>query len=183
MEKNSKENIHSIKSFYILQKIISLLWKNKILHLFALNKKLQNKFSISKEDYLKLRLRYKKLDQNGRGKEYSIYTDELIFEGEYLDGKRNGEGKEYYPNLNIKFEGKYLKGEKISGKKYDIQGNIILVLENGKGKECYDNGQIQFEGEYFNGKRWNGKAYNYQGKEEFVLKYGKGVGKEYYLIL
>jgi len=38
--------------------------------------------------------------------------EKLIFEGEYLNGKRNGNGKEYYSNSNIKFEGEYLRGLK-----------------------------------------------------------------------
>ena len=33
------------------------------------------------------------------------------FEGEYLNGKRNGKGKEYsYWNGNLQFEGEYLSG-------------------------------------------------------------------------
>ena len=34
-------------------------------------------------------------ERNGKGKEY-FYNGELIFEGEYLNGRRNGKGKEYY---------------------------------------------------------------------------------------
>ena len=37
---------------------------------------------------------------NGKGKEYS-YNGKLEFEGEYLNGKRNGFGKEYYPDGKI----------------------------------------------------------------------------------
>ena len=33
--------------------------------------------------------------RNGKGKEYD-YDNVLIFDGEYLNGKRNGEGKEYF---------------------------------------------------------------------------------------
>ena len=59
-------------------------------------------------------------DINGKGKEY--YDVYLIFEGEYLNGKRNGKGKEYnYYDGDLSFEGEYLNGKK-----------------NGKGKE-YDN--------------------------------------------
>ena len=41
------------------------------------------------------------------------YNDEgeIIFEGEYLHGKRNGKGKEYL-NGKIIFEGEYLNGER-----------------------------------------------------------------------
>ena len=44
----------------------------------------------------------------------------IEFEGEYLNGKRNGKGKEYYENGNIEFEGEYLDDKR-----------------NGKGKEYY----------------------------------------------
>ena len=33
--------------------------------------------------------------RNGKGKEHNCYNGNLIFEGEYLNGKRNGKGKEY----------------------------------------------------------------------------------------
>ena len=36
----------------------------------------------------------------------------MKFDGEYLKGKRNGKGKEYYPNNIIKFEGEYLNGKR-----------------------------------------------------------------------
>ena len=48
----------------------------------------------------------------------------MAFEGEYLNWKRNGKGKEYYDNGKLKFEGEYLNGDK-----------------NGKAKEYYDNGK------------------------------------------
>ena len=32
----------------------------------------------------------------------------LCFEGEYLNGERNGKGKEYYHNGKLEFEGEYL---------------------------------------------------------------------------
>jgi len=46
---------------------------------------------------------------NGKGKEYDDYDGKLIFESEYLNGEKNGKGKEYYANGNLKFEGEYLK--------------------------------------------------------------------------
>ena len=67
-------------------------------------------------------------------KEY--YEDgKLKYEGEYLNGIKNGKGKEYYSNGKLQFEGEYLNGEK-----------------NGKCKEYYDNGKLKYEGEYLNGK-------------------------------
>ena len=55
-----------------------------------------------------------------------VYDDEydLIFEGEYFNGKRHGKGKEYFCNY-LKFEGEYMRVEKIGkGKKYYL---ITLV--------------------------------------------------------
>ena len=37
----------------------------------------------------------------GFSKEYNDYGN-LIFEGEYLNGERNGEGKEYYMNGSLR---------------------------------------------------------------------------------
>ena len=60
----------------------------------------------------------------------------LLFEGEYLNGIRNGKGKEYFWYYGgLKFDGEYLNG-----------------VRSGKGKEyLFDN--IIFEGEYLYGKR------------------------------
>ena len=58
------------------------------------------------------------------------------FEGEYLNGKRNGKGKEYYLKYgNIKYQGEYVNGKK-----------------EGKGKEYYF-GKLIFKGDYLNGER------------------------------
>ena len=99
------------------------------------------------------------------------------YEGEYLNGERNGKGKEYYKNGDLEFEGEYLYGYKLkgkyyiddyleyegeflynkkyNGKGYDENGNIIYELINGNGKvkEYNYKGELEFEGEYLNGKR------------------------------
>ena len=133
MDTNSKEVnllVEKIKSNFVLNNILSILWENKKLNLIIYNKKLQNKISLTIEDYKNLSKRYKKYDTNGKVKEYLISSDILVFEGEYLNGKRNGEGKEYYDNKKLKFEGKYLYGHKF------------------KGKEYYVSGELKFEGDY-----------------------------------
>ena len=73
-----------------------------------------------------------------KGKEYD--NGELLFEGEYLNGERNGKGKEYKDSYISKllFEGEYLKGKKWNGK-------IICPDENNQG--------FIFEGEYINGQK------------------------------
>ena len=70
---------------------------------------------------------------NGKVKEYND-DGELILEGEYLNGERNGKGKEYRYG-KLRFEGEYLNGKR-----------------NGKGKEYFNN-KLICEGEYLNGKR------------------------------
>ena len=76
-----------------------------------------------------------KLNNNINGKEYDDYSGKLIFEGEYLNGKRHGKGKEYYTNGNTGFEGEYINGKR-----------------HGKGKEYYIIKKLEFEGVYLNGK-------------------------------
>ena len=55
-------------------------------------------------------------------KEYN-YKGILIFEGEYLNGKRNGKGKEYYYDEKLKFEGEYLMEKEMENEK-----NMILMV-------------------------------------------------------
>ena len=88
-----------------MKKILSLLWENKKLDLFKYNKQLKKNLLIPDEIeyYKKSSYRYKIFKENEIGKEYIINTDILIFEGEYLNGKRNGNGKEFYENGNLKF--------------------------------------------------------------------------------
>ena len=80
-------------------------------------------------------------------------TGKLIYEGEYLNGLRNGKGKEYfnYITQNLIFEGEYLHGKKWEGKGYDIFNNNIYEIKKGRGwfKE-YEYYNI-VEGEYLNG--------------------------------
>ena len=113
--------------------------------------------------YIKFVGEYLNGKRNGKGREFNKYGL-LKFEGEYLNGKRNGKGKEY-DNQNLIFEGIYLYGNKWSGKHYDDEGNTDFEIHNGKGyiKEYIVNNyeEIIFEGEYFNGKK-NGHCKEYK---------------------
>ena len=124
--------------------------------------------------------------KNGQWKEYNKDGD-LIFEGEYINGSKNGKGKEYkkgklyfegdylysyklkgkeYINDYLEYEGEYLFNTKWDGKGYDKDGNIIynLIQGTGKVKEYYFEGQLKFEGEYLKGlKNGEGKEYNIEG--------------------
>ena len=116
-----------IKSKIILKRIFSPLDKIKKLILINYNKALQYKIGVDIYDYKKETKRKKLGEKNGLGKEYIIDFNILLFEGEFLNWKRNGKGKEYYENGIIKFRGEYLNGKR-----------------NGKGKEYNENGIIKF---------------------------------------
>ena len=94
-----------------------------------------------------------------RGKEFK--SGKLIFEGEYINEERNGKGKEYDINGKLKFEGEYKNGKKYEGKEY-IKGQIEVVIE------------------YKNFKKWNGIGYDQNGNILFKLINGNGIIKEFY---
>ena len=147
------KNKHSVKA------ILNHTCKKKKLDLIKYNKKLQIIVDININDYKFFSKYYIIFDENGIGRVYNNYNDNLVFEGEYLRGIKNGKGKEYYENGKLKFEGNYLKGKK-----------------NGQGKEYNKYGLLKFEGEYLNDKKYNGKIRYYKMQE---LKEGKGYIKEY----
>jgi len=150
-------NIRDINSTFIIKNIFSFLSEKHILNMIIYNKLLQKLLSVDIKNYKKISGKYKIIEKNGKGKEYLIESNKIIFEGEYYYGKRNGKGKEYNKYGELEFEGEYLNGER-----------------NGKGKEYFENDKIKFEGEYLNGKRWNGKGYNIIDIE---IKNGNGKGK------
>ena len=139
-----------IKSSYINEIIFGFLGEIKKLEIIRYNKSFQKNLNININNYKKESKRYIIFESKTRGKEYNK-LDHLIYEGEYLNGKRNGKGKEFGNFHEILFEGEYLNGKR-----------------SGKGKEYYrypNDRFVQFEGEYSNGEK-NGK-----GKE--FIKEGK----------
>ena len=99
-------------------------------------------------------------ERNGKGKEY--WKGNLIFEGEYLNGKRNGKGKEYFDD-KLEFEGEYLNGKR-----------------KGKGKDYYYDGTLSFEGKYLDNERWKGILYDFNGNIIYELNKENNIVKEYY---
>ena len=59
------------------------------------------------------------------------YNKNLVFEGEYLNGERNGKGKEYDYFRKLKFEGEYLNGKRWNGisRIYYFNGALLMELE------------------------------------------------------
>ena len=108
-------------------------------------------------------------------KEYNDHG-ELKFEGKYLNGERNGKGKEYYDNGRLKFEGEYLYGVKWNGKIYNSHDNMVYEIKDGKGNLIvFYQGEKIFEGEYLYGNKWNGKGKeSHNGKIEFEGEYLNG---------
>ena len=95
--------------------------------------------------------------KNGKG--YIIEKERdhgqlIYFEGEYLNGKRNGKGKEYDIDKLV-FEGEYLYGNKIKGR-------------------AYVKGKLEYEGEYLYNRKWNGKGFDINGNMLYELKNGNG---------
>ena len=172
-----------IKSLYIIKSIFSYLEAKKKLCLSKCNKFLQKIFRITIEDYKNKSSILKIGERNGYGKEYLKDTNILIFEGKYLNNKKNGIGKEY-EEYKLKFKGNYVNGKRNGkGKEYYDNGEIMYSGEylngrrHGKG-EFYDrNGELLFVGEYLNGKLWNGKGCNTM---ECEIKDGKGKVKTYH---
>ena len=123
-DNKSNINLRDIKSSYNLKRIFSFLNEKQKLKMIVYNKEFQKMCLKSIEDYKKKSGKYKKGEKNGKGKEYIINTNILIFEGEYKNGIRNGKGKECYENGKLKFEAEYLKGKRWNGKGYNINSNI-----------------------------------------------------------
>ena len=112
-------------------------------------------------------------EKNGKGKEYYKYY--LIYEGEYLNGKRHGKGREYAKNYLI-FEGEYYNGKRWNGKTNVENSSIKYELKNGNGYSLqfifswnfWDEGNW-LEGEYVNGEL-NGKAKQYDEDGTLVFE-------------
>ena len=150
--------LNNLKTVFFMKDLFSYIDEGVKLKIIKYNKKIQGALDINLINYKMFSWRYIKFESNGYGKEYSVDNNQLVFEGEYKNGRRNGKGKEYEKNGEIIYEGEYLNGKR-----------------NGKGKE---NGRFAFEGEFLRGKKWNGKGYE-EGELIYELKNGKGFVKEY----
>ena len=122
--------------------------------------------------------------KNGKGKEYE--NGQLIYEGNYLNDTYNGEGVKYNNNGKINFEGEYINGKMGKGKLYNDDNELIFQSEflDGKkwseiGKEYYNDGKIMFEGEIRNNIKFNGKLFDKYNNDIYEIKNGKGKIKLY----
>ena len=180
--------LKNINSSFFIKLLFIFIDEEKKLELIRSNKCLQKNLDISINNYKHITGSYIIYEPNGIGKEYFGYNDTLKFEGGYLNGKRNGKGKEYDINGNLIFSGEYLNGKRNGkGQEYNImsvglsfEGEYLNGKRNGKGKEYYSIDQLSFEGEYLNGKEWIGTRYNTNGDIVYTLNNNiNGKGKEY----
>ena len=107
----------NIKSSYIIKEIFLFLNEKQKYNLIIYNKQLQKIFGVDIRDYKKLSGKYKVGGKKGVGREYTLIGDKLLFEGEYLNGKRNGKGKEYNYDGKLRFEGEYFKWKNVEWKR------------------------------------------------------------------
>ena len=131
-----------IKSNFIVKKIFHQVSEGIKLKMAKYNLHIQNKLNLSILDYKSFFGTYTIYEGDGINREYYGYNDQILFEGEYLNGQRNGNGTLYNEDGVIIFEGKFLNGRK-----------------HGKGKEYNDDGELIFDGEFTNNQRKRGKEF------------------------
>ena len=177
--------LQNIKSSYFIKLIYTFLDEAQKLKLVKYNKSMQKNLNINIINYKHFKGRYIIYGQNGIGKEYNGKNDRLIFEGEYKNGQRNGEGKEY-ATFGLYFVGNYLNGKRhgkgvmINRSQKIFEGEYLNGQRNGKGKEYHWNKNLRFEGEYLNDKEWNGTRYSSDRSIDYQLNNSiTGQGKEY----
>ena len=102
--------------------------------------------------------------------------------GKYLNGERNGKGKEYI-NGGLVF--RHLSDSKNRNKNNHrvliFEGEFFNWLKHGYGKEYYFEGGLKFEGQFLYGERnGKGKEYDEFGNVKFEGEYlnGNRIGNE-----
>ena len=178
--------LENIKSAYTLKCIFSFIKFKSQLELIVHNKQLQTKLDINLNSYKNSSHIYLVIGKTGLGKETYIKTNQLLFKGQYLNGKRHGNGIEYNIKGKKIYEGNYINGERSGkGKEYSSINNKLIYegefsknKRHGLGKE-YRVGKLIFEGKYFNGYIWTGNGFNAVGEIDFKIVNGKGRVKEY----
>ena len=123
---------------------------------------------------------------NSETKGKNIFYNGSYYIGQYKNGKRNGKGKIYYPNGNIKYDGDFVDDKREGNGKIIFESGSYYIgqfkndLPNGKGIEYDKNGNIIYDGDFVDAKReGNGKIINkdgsyYIGQFKNDLPNGKG---------
>ena len=152
--------LNEIKCSFFFSFLLSHVDEGRKLKIIRYNKKMQNLLGIDIIYYKIFSGKYFLYESNGKGTIYNNFQ-QILYEGEYSNGERNGKGREYKSDLikNLIFEGEFLFGKRNGiGKEYNkntiiYEGEYSKGERHGKGKEYDNNGKLIFEGEYFNGKK------------------------------
>ena len=89
-----------IKSHYILQIIFFNIPEKIQLESIKYNKNLRSKLDKSLNKYKIFSGKYIILESNSKGKIYNAYNNDLIFEGEFNNGKKMEKEKSMIPTIN-----------------------------------------------------------------------------------
>ena len=95
-EKNMKYTCYIKCKYIIFEKIFPYIpYKNQLL-LIKYNKEFQKELYVDINIYKKRSGKYRLIESNGKGKEFILANNKLIFEGEYKNGIKSGKGKEFH---------------------------------------------------------------------------------------
>ena len=168
--------LKNVLSSFFLEFTCSYLQEKTKLNLNKYNKYLQKNMNINIIDYKRFSGKYTIFENKIKGKTYNAYNNNVIYEGEFLNGEKNGKGKEYNGMGHLVFEGEFLHGKRNEyGIEYPdnnrkrYEGEFLNGVKNGKAKE-FENDQLIFEGEYLNGKRWKGNIKEYKSLNELIFE-------------
>ena len=120
----------NIKSSFFLEILFSFFEERQKLTLIKYNKKLQKILNKNIINYKFFTEKYIIYGENRKGKEYLGFNNQLVFDGKYLNGIRNGKGKEYNEKGKLLYKGEYLHGKRNEkGKEYDLIGELLYEGE------------------------------------------------------
>ena len=159
--------LENIKASYFIELLFEHIYERRIFKIAKYNNCLKNKLRLNLINYYRFSGRYIQYETKDKniGKEYDSFTDKILFEGEYKNGERNVNGKEYDKDGDLIFEGYWKNGKRWNVKGYISSSFIKNELKEGKGYlEEYFDQEYKYEGEYSNGER-NGKGKEYYYNE------------------
>ena len=119
--------LKKIRSNLILKKIFNIIDNKRKFNTIVYNKGIQKRLGLELTDFKRFSGRYLESSYETT-REYNSITDRLIYEGGYGNNKRNGEGKEYNENRDLIFEGEYLNGKKWKGKYYEYDEDTHKLI-------------------------------------------------------
>ena len=119
--------LKNIKSLFFVRIVFSFLEEKQKLKILKYNKSFQKTINISINNYKHFKGKYIIYESDEYGKEYNGYDDNLLYEGEYYNGEKNGIGREYDDKGELIYEGEYLNGKR---KNFIKSDNYIIKKIN-----------------------------------------------------